>query len=144
MKKTLCLFLSLAIIFSIEVPVFAAEITREDVSISEAANDPSFDPIMAQEQITQIMPRATTWVAWGDSSYSQTTNLYTPIGYSHEISGTTVLDTYHYTRTFLGSSLDPRGDSGRVWGTYTVQATGTGVISDVWYDYVHRVYYGTT
>ena len=53
-------------------------------------------------------------------------------------------NTKHYTRTFLGSKLDPRGDSGQVWGIGLVPAPGTYCSDDVWLSYTHKVYYGTT
>lgn len=67
---------------------------------------------------------------------------YTPVGYSEHLDGTTVLETYHYTRTYLGK-IAKKGDSGRRWGKYTVKATGTFCDEDVNMQYTQIVKYGT-
>lgn len=121
-------------------------VERVDVPLSVAMTDASFSISANAQDATvknDIETKAVTWNVWGEKTLNLSTHLYYPVGYSEHKNGSTVLDTYHYTRTFLGSSLDPRGDSGRVWGTYTVQANGTDCIADVWDLYIHRVYYGT-
>ena len=95
-----------------------------------------------------MQPRSVYWKVWGEKELTSSTHLYKPIGYSEHRNGNTVLITYHYTRTFLGSELDPRGDSGRVWGGNeydkgTVRAQGTDCMQDVWDAFTHRVFYGT-
>ena len=47
-----------------------------------------------------------------------------PVGYSTHMNGNVVLDTFHYTRTYLGAVFKS-GDSGRVWGKGEVKAKGT-------------------
>ena len=51
------------------------------------------------------------------------------------------LNTYHYTRTYLGVFY--QGDSGRKWGYGTVSARGTFCDAEVWDSTVHYVKYGT-
>ena len=152
MKKIVSMLLSVIALFTLAVPAFAATIgdsrsavepssvvvTREDVSLADAIKDATFDPALAQlNPEFNSGTKAVTWNVWGTKVGG------TPYGYSEHKNGSTILSTYHYTRTFLGSANDPRGDSGRIWGTYTVLATGTYCIQDVWDLFIHRVYYGT-
>lgn len=65
-----------------------------------------------------------------------------PVGYSEHRNGDEILDTFHYTRTYLG--WDKSGDSGRVWGTGTVKAVGSFCDRGVWETSIHYVKYGTT
>lgn len=84
------------------------------------------------------------WSTWGEREYKSNSALSRPIGYSAQYQMHSVLNTYHYTRTFLGSASNPRGDSDRCWGWGTVSAKGSYLDGDVWSVFVHRVYYGTT
>lgn len=55
-----------------------------------------------------------------------------------------MLNTYHYTRTYLDSGIGgKKGDSGRVWGSGKVKAVGGYCSMDVWDTTVHKVKYGT-
>ncbi len=66
-----------------------------------------------------------------------------PIGYSQHVdSNGNVLQTYHYTRTYIGALLK-MGDSGRKWGTGRVKAEGGFVAGEYWDDHTHYVKYGT-
>lgn len=152
--------LALSLSFSLIVPAFAAtystsdEITipshivaeRVDVPISAALSDPTFSLTLNNEN--NLPSTAATgdvrWEVWGVKGYDSSARLYYPVGYSAHMDGTNVLSTYHYTRTFLGSTWDPRGDSGRVWGYKTVRANGTNCMQEVWDFFVHKVYYGLT
>jgi len=122
-------------------------VERVDVPLCAALGDSSYDlrsSAQAKFVAEKALTRAISWKVWGERSLTPSTHLYKPVGYSEHRDGDTILPTYHYTRTFLGSSSDPRGDSGRVWGSYTVKATGTDCDPDVWTVYIHRVYYGTS
>lgn len=119
---------------------------REDIPRAEAVLDPTFNPALSNEDYTSLQPRAVTWDVWGEKVYTTIDHSSAkPVGYSAHMDGSTVLSTYHYTRTFLGSAGDVviSGDSGRKWGTYTVKAEGISCMEDVWRDLTHKVYYGT-
>lgn len=120
------------------------QIEREDVSLEEALQDPTFDINHAGENEI-IMPRSTYWKVWGDTQYRSSDNTMRPLGFSEHKSGNTTLNTYHYTRTYLDGGIlgGKKGDSGRVWGYGTVQATGEYCMMDVWDNCVHTVKYGT-
>jgi len=122
-------------------------VQREDVSLRDALHDSTFVPSfnnVASVEANVSDTRALKWKVWGSRKQVSYTNSWIPIGYSKLLNGTTVVKFYHYTRTFLGRAFDPRGDSGRQWGFYTVQATGTACDQGVWDAYIHRVYYGVT
>ncbi len=113
---------------------------RENVSREEAMRDNNFNVAKSILSNNFIEKRSVEWKVWGSSINTSTGA--TPIGYSEHRNGNTVLSTYHYTRTYLGELLK-RGDSGRVWGTHTVKATGTFLAIDVWSAHTHIVKYGT-
>lgn len=129
-------------ISNISPSVIQAE--REDVSLEEALQDPTFD-INHVDTNESIMPRSTYWEVWGESEYREIDNTARPIGYSQHVSDGTVLNTFHYTRTYLDGGIlgGKRGDSGRVWGYGKVKAVGTYCLLDVWDTRVHKVKYGT-
>lgn len=54
-----------------------------------------------------------------------------------------VLNTYHYTRTYIDYWGQTIADSDRVWGYGTVVARGPFVLRDIWDIGVHKVFYGT-
>ena len=110
---------------------------REDIPIEIAVNQNGYNASL-EIPVTHINSRATHWDVWGER------NNNIPYGYSQQMNGSTVLNTKHYTRTFLGSKLDPRGDSGQVWGIGLVPASGTYCSGDVWLSYTQKLYYGTT
>ncbi|MGB4595266.1 MAG: hypothetical protein WBI14_05115 [Anaerolineaceae bacterium] len=163
MKKILfSLLLSIVMVFSFGVTVFAAGegddesndftlpsnviVQRVDVPLLTAIIDPSFSVAAnAQNKASSgtLGLNSVYWNVWGDKRWNPNTYLYIPIGYSEHKDGNTVLSTYHYTRTYLGPSWTPRGDSGRVWGSYTVMAVGTDCTQDEWDVFVHQVFYGT-
>ena len=156
MKKTLTTILLGATLCTILVsgPVFAKGISnispsviqaeREDVSLEEALQDPTFD-INHVDTNESIMPRSTYWNVWGEREYRKSDNTARPIGYSEHVSNGTVLNTFHYTRTYLDGGIlgGKKGDSDRQWGYKTVQATGTYCMMDVWDTCIHKVKYGT-
>jgi hypothetical protein len=126
----------------------------EDVPVLEAVQDASYCYTLSQAAqaaasgVSTRSSTAVTWNVWGEEDYDSYHNLYKPIGHSEQKNGSTVLSTYHYTRTFYGRNIlgivtDYRGDSGRVWGNYTVTAEGTWCISDIPATMTHYVYYGT-
>lgn len=86
-------------------------VEREDVSLEEALQDPTFD--RSYEDVTEsIMTRAASWKVWGESEYRRSDNTARPIGYSQHISNGKILSTYHYTRTYLDSGIGgKKGDS---------------------------------
>ncbi len=119
------------------------EVEREDVSLREALQDPTFNRSY-KNVAEEITTRATSWKVWGESEHRTSDNTARPIGYSQHISNGKVLSTYHYTRTYLDSGIGgKKGDSGRVWGTYTVKAVGKYCSMDVWDTSIHKVKYGT-
>ena len=126
--------------------------TQEDINLEEAKKDPTFSQelyltsknALSKEEREGRGYDEPKWYTWGSKGLASSTHLYYPIGYSAQRIGGVVQPTYHYTRTFLGNAANPRGDSGRVWGTYTVRANGTPCIEEVWLLMVHRVYYGVS
>lgn len=114
------------------------------VSLEEALQDPTFD-INHVDTNESIMPRSTYWNVWGEREYRKSDNTARPIGYSEHVSNGTVLNTFHYTRTYLDGGIlgGKKGDSDRQWGYKTVQATGTYCMMDVWDTCIHKVKYGT-
>ena len=112
MKKTLTTILLGATLCTILVsgPVSAEGISntspsviqaeREDVSLEEALQDPTFD-INHVDTNESIMPRSTYWNVWGEREYRKSDNTARPIGYSEHVSNGTVSNTFHYTRTYL-------------------------------------------
>lgn len=119
---------------------------REDVSIEEALHDSSFDLQKAMMQKNSLVElRGTEWNTWGsriDTSGEGGTRGAIPVGYSEQVKDGVVQNTWHYTRTYLGSILK-RGDSDRKWGYETVKATGTFCDYGVWEAHTHIVKYGT-
>ena len=119
-------------------------IERYDVPLSVAINDETFSAKANFLSKNIIEVKSVTWHVWGQKDYNSSTALYYPVGFSEHLNGSTVLPTYHYTRTYLGLSWSPRGDSGRVWGSFTVRANGTDCLEEVWIVFRHKVFYGTT
>ena len=129
MKKTLTTILLGATLCTILVsgPVFAEGISnispsviqaeREDVSLEEALQDPTFD-INHVDTNESIMPRSTYWNVWGERDYTR---------------------TYLHGGILKGKTCA----SDRQWGYKTVQATGTYCMMDVWDTCIHKVKYGT-
>lgn len=117
-----------------------AEIIREDITISEAIKDSTFDIEKTEMNVGVIEPRSTSWNVWGTSIDCPTGAI--PVGYSEHIKDGQVLSTWHYTRTYLGEVMK-LGDSGRVWGSGTVRAEGSLCIYDSWDSHTHIVKYGT-
>lgn len=112
------------------------EVIREDVTEEEATNDETYsEELDAASKETPSIARSVYWSVWGEISSNR------PVGYSAQYNMHTVQSTYHYTRTYLGRY---KGDSGRVWGWYTVKATGTYCDNSVWNVNKHYVKYGTT
>ena len=121
-----------------------AVIVRENVPIEEAMQDDTFNLQMSRNSLA-VETRSTTWNVWGssiDTSGLGGVRGAIPVGYSEHVKDGVVLDTWHYTRTYLGEILK-RGDSGRIWGTGTVRAEGTFCDYDVWGAHTHIVKYGT-
>ncbi len=117
---------------------------REDVPLEEALQDPTFSINNAFEE-ELIGARSTSWEVWGEIQYRTSDNTARPIGYSQHVSNGKVLDTFHYTRTYLDGGIlgGKKGDSGRIWGTGTVKAIGTYCMMDVWANRTHKVKYRT-
>lgn len=123
-------------------------IEREDIPINEALTDHTFslEELENSKLDTTKTPRETKWNVWGEKSDPIWDGLdihYIPIGYSEHVSNGTVLNTYHYTRTYIQVLFDKRGDSDRQWGYKTVKAVGTKVIDSIWKAGTHMVKYGT-
>lgn len=150
-------FIMVVVVMSMGITAFADEIepsdaviTREDISIEEAMSNPSFsmDQLLVSEKISKSEGRGINsydepvWSCWGSRGLDSSSHMYYPIGYSVARIGGVAQPTYHYTRTFLGSTWSPRGDSGYCWGTYTVRADGTPCTQEVWNSFTHHVYYG--
>lgn len=154
MKRKIGLILSIIMIFTMSITGVAAETEekaypseivaiREDISREEAMLDNGFDGAKSSSNIALMSSNDVYWKTWGehvDKIMSDAVGAI-PIGYSAHMQGDTVLSTYHYTRTYLGIFMN--GDSGRVWGNYTVKATGTFCDDDVWLTSIHYVKYGT-
>lgn len=120
------------------------KIIREDVSHEEAIMDQTYD-LQKASRLKNIEPKNASWKTWGvmgDKEWVSGVYGAAPIGYSKHInsSGQT-LNTYHYTRTYLG--LTKWGDSGRVWGYGEVRADGKHLEDTVWNKNIHYVKYGT-
>ena len=152
MKKVFALIVILTI--SMGLPVCAKEgdgvinndivIIREDVSHEEALHDSTYDATQKSTYPERTKSRSVSWNVWGERVAGTNGGVwgYTPVGYSEHLDGTTVLETYHYTRTYLGK-IAKKGDSGRRWGKYTFKATGTFCDEDVNMQYTQIVKYGT-
>lgn len=123
-------------------------VIREDIPYEEAKQDNSYDAACSNQSSTSDISTLSTnevyWDVWGsyDAYYEDGVYGAVPLGYSAHKSGDTVLDTYHYTRTYLGSIVKS-GDSGRCWGNGTVEARGTFCDEGVWDAHRHYVKYGT-
>ena len=123
-------------------------IQRVDVPAAIARADITFSLVLDDEAASKkgmAAKTGTTWDVGGTVYYDGVDKYYSKaVGWSGEYSGTTLLSTYHYTRTFFGTVTNNLGDSGRVWGTGKVWAYGSKVpTSQVTY-MTQRVYYGTT
>lgn len=160
MKKMVIVLMLFAMSMGTGVTTYAAEeqktvnedvvIIREDVAREEAMRDATFSAKRADRQAKRsklsamATARSVSWNVWGERKFSIQNGVpgYTPYGYSEHLNGTTVLDTYHYTRTYLGAIMK-KGDSGRWWGTGTVQAKGTFCDEEVNMAHTQIVKYGT-
>lgn len=163
MKKRVIVLMVCLMCIGMGVTAYAAEekcevnqdavIIREDVSRQEAIQDRTFSILQADKMKLEleynsssdtITSRAVSWNVWGERKFGIVNGIpgYTPYGYSEHVNGTTVLDTYHYTRTYLGEIMK-KGDSGRCWGNGTVCAKGTFCDEDVNMSYTQIVKYGT-
>lgn len=120
------------------------EIVREDVSREEAMCDPTFNLALSQMLLENNQEtRGARWEVWGDTERATPTTTY-PVGYSQHVnSDGDVLDTYHYTRTYLTNGFKTSGDSGRVWGNGKVRATGGACLDELFWQMTHEVKYGT-
>ncbi|MDE7059258.1 MAG: hypothetical protein K2P03_11275 [Lachnospiraceae bacterium] len=155
MKKNMLLMMSVCmLVFTSIIPVSAKDINtikpsnieaeREDVSLEEALQDPTFSLEEASKEESALTRATTYWKVWGEMEYRQSDNTARPVGYSQHISDGKVLNTYHYTRTYLDNGVGgKKGDSGRQWGYGTVRAVGTYCMIDVWDTAIHTVKYGT-
>lgn len=159
MKRLLSMLLVLCMVFALSATALAADTEKNktipsavvaeqvNVSLAEAKGDITFsarENNLSKQNKEAVTTKAVYWNVWGERKLNYSTHMYAPVGYSAHQSGNTVLHTYHYTRTFLGSTWSPRGDSGRIWGYDTVKATGTDCMQEVWDVFVHKVFYGTT
>ncbi len=107
--------------------------------------DPAFDlekSRMFSED--RLETRATEWVTWGESE-RVTNTTSRPIGYSEHVRDGKVLDTWHYTRTYLSNTMGLKkvGDSGKEWGSGTVTAIGDACLDELFIQMTHYVKYGT-
>lgn len=127
-------------------------IIREDVEKGEAMQDATFseqkvNKFKSSKDFINMMSSDETvsWQVWGERQYKRVNGKegYIPYGYSQHLQGETVLNTYHYTRTYFGSIMK-YGDSGRCWGTGTVCAKGTWVDKETASNKTLYVKYGTT
>ncbi len=156
-KKNLVVAGAVACFLGMNMVTFAAEIPqevhekinpkaviiRENVPSEEAMKDTTYYQGPNQGS-TAIDTRDTSWNVWGaseDAVVGGVSGAY-PVGYSEHIKDGEVLDTWHYTRTYL-SEVFKRGDSGRVWERGTVRAKGSFCDYGVWDSYTHIVKYGT-
>lgn len=130
-------------------------IIREDVAREEAMQDATFSVGKANKlKKLEKAPNdfmsifsadePVSWKVWGERKYKQIDGKegYIPYGYSAHMKGETVLDTYHYTRTYFGAIMK-YGDSDRWWGTGTVCAPGTWVDKETASNKTLYVKYGT-
>ena len=124
---------------------------RENVSLEEAVQDINFDvdkfnkiKSASYPNVEAMSSSGVHWETWGEMDYmiKNGTPGGIPIGYSVHKNGDVELNTYHYTRTYLGAILK-KGDSDRWWGEGEVKATGTFCEDDVWANNIHYVKYGT-
>lgn len=116
---------------------------REDVPLSEAMRDLTFNlekSRMFSEDRHET--RATKWVTWGETERVTSTTTR-PIGYSEHVRDGEMLNTHHYTRTYLSNGLKISGDSGRKWGQGTVPAEGKLCLDELFLQMIHYVKYGT-
>lgn len=153
MKRKLQMAVLLAVVVGVMgFPAYAAEksetieIVREDVPHEEAVLDDSYDAtVAARSETNNSVSRSVSWNVWGEREYQNTGSysMVRAVGHSEQVSDGWVTSTYHYTRTFFGSTLNPIGDSGRVWGQYTVTARGSWVYSNYVGEATLKVYYGT-
>ena len=153
-RKFKMALLLVTIIGTIGLPVHAAEETknieviREDVPHEIAVLDDSYDENVAMQnmEMNNVVDRAVSWHAWGEREYQLLgrQNMARAVGHSEQVNDGWVTSTYHYTRTFFGeTALTATGDSGRVWGQYTVTARGTWIYQYIADEHVLKVFYGT-
>lgn len=121
--------------------VMNKEVTEEQTS--ESITDAKMASDLAE---TQSAPRKASskvyWKVEGHRQYKpKSTGIAKPVGSSTHMRGDTVLNTFHYTRTYFGPR---RGDSGRVWGTGKVTAVGDWCDREIVNWYRLYVKYGTS
>ena len=125
------------------------EVIREDVPHEIAVEDASYNSELANilSEISTYADDVVSWHVWGERDYQilGRENMARAIGHSEQVRNNSwVTATYHYTRTFFGANaLTAVGDSGRVWGTYTVTAYGTWIYQSIADTTQLKVYYGT-
>lgn len=122
-------------------------IERVDVPVAEAVFDQTYSFSAGKQYMmtSANSTRSTNWDVYGTVWYSGTNHFYSqPVGHTAEYDGDTLLDTYHYTRTFFGTVNNNLGDSGRNWGSGVVWAYGSKVPTGNVTNMIQRVYYGTT
>lgn len=100
---------------------------REDVPSFIARKDKTYNEYEATKYYSRnsVRPQSNENVRWdiaGERLYNNKDHLMAAHGYSAHMKGNTVLNTYHYTRTYFG--ISKAGDSGRIWGSGKVYATG--------------------
>ena len=97
MKKNMFLTMSICmLVFSSIIPVSAKDTNtikpsnivaeREDVSLEEALQDPTFSLEEASKEESALTRATTYWKVWGEMEYRQSDNTARPIGYSQHIS----------------------------------------------------------
>lgn len=163
MRKLSGIIMTIVLIISMGTTVMAAEqeqivkpsnvvSIRENVSWEEAVQDIGFDvgkfnesKIATYSNMETMSSSGVHWETWGEMDYMIMDGMPggIPIGYSVHKNGDVELNTYHYTRTYLGAILK-KGDSDRWWGKGEVKATGSFCDDDVWANNIHYVKYGTT
>jgi len=135
-----------AVDYGEEIPTDVIGI-RQNISIEEAMTSDTFSIEMNNaSNILSLLTDNVYWEYWGTKSLviNNGINQYAPIGYSQHVRNGTVLQTYHYTRTFVEVAGAWNGDSGRVWNTGCVIAHGYPCSDLIWKTGVQKVYYGTT
>lgn len=121
-------------------------VERVDIPLNEALTDATFSISNSRmsKSISTQSTDSTTWLVDGRVQYSGENNWNCQaVGWSGEYAGETLLETYHYTRTYFGSSGEKYGDSGRWWGKGLVFAYGSVIQTGTVTYKIHKVYYGT-
>lgn len=112
-----------------EIPL---EIERVDVPYAEAVKDSTFSPEKSLRSKTGSSRASDDgwWDVYGNVQMVGTEHCQA-VGrsalYTDNTNNKILIEIYHYTRTFFGTTLNPLGDSGRVWGDNVVYAFGKSV-----------------